>query len=156
MPFPGECRIVNWNLSERNYGRIIANVGSGRSAGFAVPSAHYNRLPQSPDRGWAFSKAIGLALLAFCVWLPLMWVQALPFSRLFIAGVLLILTAFSMIGFIRVRRDLAKLVCATIFYIAFCEAIFLGMAFLLGWLRSYCPDILSCEMFMITCLIAAL
>src|SRR5258707_13190499 len=101
-----------------------------------------------PDRGWAFSKAIGLALLAFCVWLPLMWVQALPFSRLFIAGVLLILTAFSMIGFIRVRRDLAKLVSANIFYIAVCEAIFLGMVFLLGWIRSYGPDIHSFEMFM--------
>jgi len=101
-----------------------------------------------PDRGWAFSKAIGLALLAFCVWLPLMWVQALPFSRLFIAGVLLILTAFSMIGFIRVRRDLAKLVSANIFYIAVCEAIFLGMVFLLGWIRSYGPDIRSFEMFM--------
>ena len=25
-----------------------------------------------PDRGWAFSKAVGLAVLAFCVWLPLM------------------------------------------------------------------------------------
>jgi len=101
-----------------------------------------------PDRGWAFSKAIGLALLAFCIWLPLMWVQALPFSRLFIAGVLLILTAFSMIGFIRVRRDLAKLVSANIFYIAVCEAIFLGMVFLLGWIRSYGPDIRSFEMFM--------
>src|SRR5258707_3150658 len=101
-----------------------------------------------PDRGWAFSKAISLALLAFCVWLPLMWVQVLPFSRLFIAGVLLILTAFSMIGFIRVRRDLAKLVSANIFYIAVCEAIFLGMVFLLGWIRSYGPDIRSFEMFM--------
>ena len=101
-----------------------------------------------PDRGWAFSKAIGLALLAFCVWLPLMWVQVLPFSRLFIAGVLLILTAFSMIGFIRVRRDLAELVSANIFYIAVCEAIFLGMVFLLGWIRSYGPDIRSFEMFM--------
>ena len=25
-----------------------------------------------PDRGWAFSKAIGIAVLAFGVWLPLM------------------------------------------------------------------------------------
>src|SRR5258707_1675251 len=101
-----------------------------------------------PDRGWAFSKAISLALLAFCVWLPLMWVQVLPFSRLFIAGVLLILTAFSMIGFIRVRHALAKLVRANIFYIVVCEAIFLGMVFLLGWIRSYGPDIRSFEMFM--------
>src|SRR5215471_18632052 len=101
-----------------------------------------------PDRGWAFSKAIGLALLAFCVWLPLMWVQVLPFSQLFIAGVLLILTAFSVIGFIRVWRDLAKLVSANILYILVCEAVFLGMVFLLGWIRSYGPNIHSFEMFM--------
>lgn len=101
-----------------------------------------------PDRGWAFSKAIGLALLAFCVWLPLMYLRALPFSQLFIAGVLLILLAFSIIGFVRVRHALAKLVRANIFYIIVCEAIFLGMVFLLGWIRSYGPDIRSFEMFM--------
>src|SRR6266581_2597230 len=101
-----------------------------------------------PDRGWAFSKAIGIALLAFCVWLPLMSVQVLPFSQLCIAGVLFILLAFNTIGFIRVRRALAALVRANIFYIVVCEAIFLGMVLLLGWIRSYGPDIRSFEMFM--------
>ncbi len=101
-----------------------------------------------PDRGWAFSKAIGIALLAFCVWLPLMSVQVLPFSQLCIAGVLFILLAFNTIGFIRVRRALAALVRANIFYIVVCEAIFLGMGLLLGWIRSYGPDIRSFEMFM--------
>ena len=101
-----------------------------------------------PDRGWAFSKAIGIALLAFCVWLPLMYAQVLPFSQLFIAGVLFILCAFSMIGFVRVRHSLAALVRAHIFYIVVCEVIFLGMVFLLGWLRSYGPNIQNYEMFM--------
>jgi len=101
-----------------------------------------------PDRGWAFSKTIGVALLAFFVWLPLMYVRALPFSQLFIAGVLFILLAFSIAGFIRVRRTLAELIRADIFYIIVCEAIFLGMVFLLGWIRSYGPDIRSFEMFM--------
>jgi uncharacterized membrane protein len=101
-----------------------------------------------PDRGWAFSKAIGMALLAFCIWLPLMTVQVLPFSQLFIAGVLLILLAFNIIGFLRVRRALAALVRANIFYIVVCEAIFLGMVFLLGWIRSYGPNIQNFEMFM--------
>ena len=59
-----------------------------------------------PDRGWAFSKAIGVALLAFCVWLPLMCLHFLPFSPLFITGVLLILAAFNIIGFLRVRHTL--------------------------------------------------
>src|SRR2546426_433660 len=101
-----------------------------------------------PDRGWAFSKAIGIALLAFCVWLPLMYLQVLPFSQLFIAGVLFILCAFSVIGFVRIRHALVALVRAHIFYIVVCEAIFLGMVFLLGWLRSYGPNIQNYEMFM--------
>jgi YYY domain-containing protein len=101
-----------------------------------------------PDRGWAFSKTIGLALLAFCVWLPLMYVQALPFSQLFIAGVLIILLAFSIVGFIRMRHTLVELIRANIFYIVACEVVFLGMVFLLGWIRSYGPDIRSFEMFM--------
>jgi len=101
-----------------------------------------------PDRGWAFGKAISIALLAFCVWLPLMYVQVLPFSQLFIAGVLFILFAFSMIGFVRVRHALLALIRAHIFYILVCEAIFLGMVFLLGWIRSYGPNIQNYEMFM--------
>src|SRR6266516_2289037 len=109
-----------------------------------------------PDRGWAFSKAIALALLAFCVWLPLMYIHALPFSQLFIAGVLLILLTFSIIGFIRIRRTLANLIRANLSYIVVCEAIFLGMVFLLGWIRSYGPDIRSFEMFMDEGILAAI
>ena len=101
-----------------------------------------------PDRGWAFSKAIGIALLAFCVWLPLMTVQILPFSQLFIAIILLILCAFSIVGFVRVRHALVALIRAQIFYIIVCEAIFLGMVFLLGWIRSYGPNIQNFEMYM--------
>ncbi len=101
-----------------------------------------------PDRGWAFSKAIGLAALAFCVWLPLMIFQFLPFSQLFIFGVLLILAALNVLGFLRVRKTLLELVRSNVFYILCVELIFLGMVFLLGWLRSYSPDIHSFEMFM--------
>src|SRR5258706_10952495 len=101
-----------------------------------------------PDRGWAFTKAIGMALLAFCVWLPLMYLQSLPFSQLFIFGVLLILIALNLIGFIRVWRTLLQFVRSNISYIIVCEVVFLGMVFLLGWIRSYGPDIRINEMFM--------
>src|SRR5215831_3305909 len=101
-----------------------------------------------PDRGWAISKTIGVALLAFCVWLPLMTVQVLPFGRLFIAGVLLILCALSFVGFVRVRNALIEFVRTHIFYIIVCEAVFLGMVFLLGWIRSYGPNIQNFEMYM--------
>ncbi|HYX48191.1 MAG TPA: DUF2298 domain-containing protein, partial [Ktedonobacteraceae bacterium] len=101
-----------------------------------------------PDRGWAFTKAIGIALLAFCVWLPLMTIQILPFSQIFIAVVLLILCVFSLVGFVRVRQALLELLRTHIFYIVVCEAIFFGMVFLLGWIRSYGPNIQNFEMFM--------
>src|SRR5437879_6293183 len=109
-----------------------------------------------PDRGWAFSKAIGMALLAFCVWLPLMCLQFLPFSQFFILGVLLILFAFNLMGFLRVRHTLVKLVRTNFPYIVASEVVFIGMMFLLGWIRSYGPDIRSFEMFMDEGFIAAI
>ncbi len=109
-----------------------------------------------PDRGWAFSKAIGVALLAFCVWLPLMYLQFLPFSQLFILGVLLIIVAFNLVGFLRARHTLFKVVRANLPYILASEAAFMGMMFLLGWIRSYGPDIRSFEMFMDEGFIAAI
>jgi uncharacterized membrane protein len=101
-----------------------------------------------PDRGWAFSKAVGLSVLAFCVWLPLMCVQILPFSQFFILGVLLILVALNVLGFLRVRKALLEFIRTHYFYIIAVELIFLGMTFLLGWLRAYGPDIRNFEMFM--------
>lgn len=101
-----------------------------------------------PDRGWAFSKAIGLAVLAFCVWLPLMIIQILPLSQLFIFGVLLILVALNVLGFLRVRKVIFDLMRSNYLYILCVELIFFGMIFLLGWLRSYDPDIRNFEMFM--------
>jgi YYY domain-containing protein len=109
-----------------------------------------------PDRGWAFSKALAMALFAFCIWLPLMLVQALPFSRLFIACVLLILLVPAIFGYIRTRQTILKLLRADAGYILVCELIFLGMVFLLGWIRSYGPDIRNFEMFMDEGFIAAI
>lgn len=109
-----------------------------------------------PDRGWAFSKAIGMALLAFGVWLPLVYIHALPFSQGFIAGVLLILLAFNVIGLLRTRHAIVKFVRVNLLYILATEAVFLGMVFLLGWIRSYGPDIHSYEMFMDSGIIAAI
>jgi YYY domain-containing protein len=109
-----------------------------------------------PDRGWAFSKALALALFAFCIWLPLMVVQAWPFSRAFIFGVLLILLIPAAFGLVRMRVALLKLLRAHAAYIVACEVIFLGMVFLLGWIRSYGPDISGFEMFMDEGFIAAI
>ncbi len=101
-----------------------------------------------PDRGWAFSKAIGTAVLAFCVWLPLMCLSVLPFSQFFITGIFLLLLAGNIIGFLKVRQTIAKVVRVNVPYILISEAVFAGMMFLLGWIRSFVPDIRSFEMFM--------
>ncbi|HEY6541926.1 MAG TPA: DUF2298 domain-containing protein, partial [Ktedonobacteraceae bacterium] len=101
-----------------------------------------------PDRGWGFTKIVGVALLAFCVWLPLMTLQFLPFSQLFIAGVLLIILAFNVIGYARVWKSLLELIRTHLLYIIACELVFLGMVFLLGWIRSYGPNIQGFEMYM--------
>jgi uncharacterized membrane protein len=101
-----------------------------------------------PDRGWAFSKIVGMALLAFCVWLPLMTLQFLPFSRLFILGILLLILALNVLAFPRVWKTLVELARAHLTYLITCELLYLGMIFLLGWVRSYNPNIQSFEMFM--------
>ena len=101
-----------------------------------------------PDRGWPFTKAIGMALLAFCVWLPLMCFHALPFSQFFILGVLLVIVVGNITGFLRARQTLLNVIRTNFAYIIVSEAIFFGMMFLLGWIRSYIPDIRSFEMFM--------
>jgi YYY domain-containing protein len=109
-----------------------------------------------PDRGWAFSKALGMVLLAFCVWLPLMCVPVLPFSQLFIGGITLLLFAGSSFGFVHLRHSIAKMVRQNTVYILAVESLFLGMVFLLGWVRSFGPDIRSFEMFMDEGFIAAI
>lgn len=101
-----------------------------------------------PDRGWAFSKAIGLSVLAFAVWLPLMCLQFLPFSQFFILGVFLFLCVLNVLGFLRIRKKIFELVKAHYIYIFCVELIFFGMVFLLGWLRSFGPDISNFEMYM--------
>jgi YYY domain-containing protein len=109
-----------------------------------------------PDRGWAFSKALAMALFAFCVWLPLMYLHFLPFSQLFIAGVALVLLIANLAGFAATRRTIAKMIRVNLPYIILTETVFLGMVFLLGWLRSFGPEIRNFEMYMDEGFIAAI
>src|SRR5690348_3899574 len=101
-----------------------------------------------PDRGWAFSKTLGLAVFSFVVWLPLMYVPGLPYSQLFILFIAVVLAALGLIGFWRSRLELFKLIRLNVAYVLVSELVFLGMVFLLGWLRSFGPEIRSYEMFM--------
>jgi YYY domain-containing protein len=109
-----------------------------------------------PDRGWAFSKALGMALLAFLVWLPLMWLTFLPFSQMFILGIFLVLLGGNFFVFLRSRQVIFKLLRLNLLYIVASELVFLGMVLLLGWLRTNNPNIESFEMFMDEGFIAAI
>jgi YYY domain-containing protein len=109
-----------------------------------------------PDRGWAFSKALGMALLAFLVWFPLMCLRFLPYNQHAIIVAALVLLVCNVIGLLRIRHALVKIIRLNRAYILAVEALFLGMVFLMGWLRSFNPDIRSYEMFMDEGFIAAI
>jgi YYY domain-containing protein len=108
------------------------------------------------DRGWSFTKALALAVFAFCTWFPLMCLHFLPFSQLFIMGVALLLLACGVVFIVRTRHSFVKFVRLNLPYIVTTELVFLGMVFLLGWLRSYGPEIRSYEMYMDEGFVAAI
>jgi YYY domain-containing protein len=108
-----------------------------------------------PDRGWAFSKTLGVVVFTFCVWLPLMWLHFLPYNWAFILGVTLLLLVCGLAGWWRTRAAIIKVVRLNTVYVVAAELVFLGMVFLLGWLRLFNPDIHSFEMFMDEGFIAA-
>ncbi|HKV59995.1 MAG TPA: DUF2298 domain-containing protein, partial [Ktedonobacteraceae bacterium] len=64
------------------------------------------------------------------------------------AGVVLIILAFNVIGYARIWKSLLQLIRTHLAYIITCELIFLGMVFVLGWIRSYGPNIQGFEMYM--------
>ncbi len=101
-----------------------------------------------PDRGWAFSKAMGVTVFTFMVWLPLMYFHTLPYSQPFLFGVALLYIAISIVGFWRTRRSVTQVIRRNITYVIVVELIFLGMVFLLGTLHQFRPDIRSWETFM--------
>src|SRR5439155_19282335 len=86
-------------------------------------------------------------LSLFCL-LLLTCFPALLFSQYLVAGVFLLLLAINIVGFLHARHTIVKVVRVNFPYIIISEAVFAGMIFLLGWIRSYVPDIRSFEMFM--------
>lgn len=101
-----------------------------------------------PDRGWAFSKALGVIVLVFPVWILLMSLHFLPYSRLFILTITCGLIICSGLAFLKMYKDIVQLARCHLAYIVLTEIVFLGMMLLLGILRSFKPDIHSFEMFM--------
>ncbi|GHO72906.1 hypothetical protein KSD_06770 [Ktedonobacter sp. SOSP1-85] len=101
-----------------------------------------------PDRGWAFSKGLAIALLTFCAWFPLMVVRALPYTQMFLIVEVLVLTICSIPGLLKMRGEIGRFVKTQWPYVVASEVVFIGMVLGLGWIRGYGPDIRSYEMFM--------
>ena len=100
------------------------------------------------DRGWAFSKSLGMTIFTFAVWLPLMCFHTLPYNRPFLWGVALVLIGASIGGFWLTRHTVRKVVKLNLSYIILTEIVFLVMVALMGFLRQFRPDIRSWETFM--------
>jgi YYY domain-containing protein len=101
-----------------------------------------------PDRGWAFSKALGVALLTFCIWAPLMYERTLPFSQSFVATIVLMILLGNLLNLRWTQHVIVQVIKSHKVYVLASELVFLGMVFLLGWLRTFNPNIQSYEMFM--------
>lgn len=98
-----------------------------------------------PDRGWAFSKSLGVTIFTFAIWLPLMCFHELPYSQTFlwVIGVLLLL--ISLVCFWLSRRSIRRDLQGKRTYLLLTEVVFVGMVALLGFLRQFRPDIRSWE-----------
>lgn len=101
-----------------------------------------------PDRGWAWSKTLAVLVLSFCVWFPLMIFHALFFNWLFVFSVTIVLLALNVVGFFRTHQTIVQIIRSNGWYVLTTEAIFLLMVLILGWLRSFQPDIVTYERFM--------
>src|SRR5512138_1947414 len=76
-------------------------------AGLPLTMTVFSRLP---DRGWSAAKALALLAVGWLIWFPLSIISALPFSRVWIIGTMLVF-ALGNIALLRapsVRLTLTK------------------------------------------------
>lgn len=104
-----------------------------------------------PDQGWSLARAGAILLLGFACWFPLIVIPALPYSRAWIFGTAFILIAGNGIivwRFPAMWQGLVTFIQKRWAYIAFHEGIFIGVLWLLGWLRTFNPQVEGTEKFM--------
>ncbi len=112
-----------------------------------------------PGRGWAFAKPLGLLILGWLIWFPLIVFQALPYSSGWIAGTII---AFALGNFALIRRlpavrdGLISVWREQRAYVIGSEAVFAGAFALMGWVRAFTPAVVDTEKFMDVAFISSL
>lgn len=106
-------------------------------AAFPLAFAFFRRLP---DRGFAFSKVVGLLLLAYSLWMGSV-AGLFPNSRSSVIVLLLLLAGLSAVFALRRRRDLSGFIRSGWGYIAFVEAMFFAVLASAVFIRSFAPEI---------------
>jgi YYY domain-containing protein len=103
-----------------------------------------------PDRGWSAAKALALLAIGWLIWFPLTIVSALPFSRAWIIGTMLVfaLANIAMLRAPSVRLALTKYMQTQRGYIVASELVFAGAFGLMAWVRSFTPQVVDTEKFM--------
>ncbi len=112
-----------------------------------------------PDRGWALSKPLSLLTLGWLVWLPLSLDSALPFTRAWLIGALLVFAAGNVALLVSVRATreaLARLLRESWDYVALTEILFAAAFGVMIWVRSYSSAVVDTEKFMDEAFLAAI
>jgi YYY domain-containing protein len=103
-----------------------------------------------PDRGWSATKALALLAVGWLVWFPLTIISALPFSRAWISGTMVVfaLANVAMLRAPSVRLALSKFIRTQRGYIVASEIVFASAFGLMAWVRSFTPAVVDTEKFM--------
>ncbi len=111
-----------------------------------------------PDRGWALAKPLGLLAVGWLVWFPLSVVTALPYSRAWITGtiVVFLLANLALLRLQGVRAALLGMLARERVYIVLVEAVFTGAFALMAWIRSFTPAVVDQEKFMDAAFLSAI
>ncbi len=137
-------------------GQLVIWIVLLEALGLMIYPAARIALGRLPDKGWPLTKPLAALLVGFCVWAPLIYLQFLPYNRIFIVGVILIIAAVN--GYI-FWKDSAPILAdfrARWVYMAFSDAVFVAFSVLMGWLRTFHPQITGTEKFMDQAFISAI
>ncbi len=137
-------------------GQLVLWIVLLEALGVMIFPAARIALGRLPDKGWPLTKPLAALLVGFCVWAPLIYLQFLPYNRFFIIGVILVIAAVNVYIF---WKDAAGIIAdfrSRWLYMAISDAVFVVFAVIMGWLRSFHPQITGTEKFMDQAFISAI